>query len=516
MAKKRVAIVGAGAAGMSAAYALSKHPDRYEVTVFDKEPVAGGMASSMDVDPARFGAGHINDGVQGCSPAFANTLRIFRELGFPPEKVEMQISFGQGEDFWTNVFPSPLTERLAPQIRKFGRVLRTVKRLEGALALLPIRALLRLFGLSKDFGERMVYPLAALFFGTGNQTPYVASAILERVFMDPSMRLFEYDERSLLASIPEMYAFQKLSDTYTAWQHKIAEADNVTFLLGHEVLRVVKRTRTRTVLEYRAPSSDAPLCTEFDALILATDADAARTLLGEQAGWLERHVLGGVKYLHDLTVTHTDAEYMRKHYETQFRPGLLARSATDAEFERATKSFRPLYYTYQYPDARAQLEMSFDLTYYQPQLSEDRAHVFQTIFLDRDGCGARWTKREIAGGEVVGERWWKQQSHRWQHYARVVPWMWAINGTRGTYYAGAWTGEWLDERCTWGLGVTDVVPAVLNMHEIGITSGFAAAYRLGADFPHLDDEECTRLFRLYMGLSHGSRLRKEDRKGVVA
>jgi hypothetical protein len=200
----RIAIVGAGAAGLSAAYALSKHPDKFTVTVFEKEPVAGGMASSMDVDPAQCGASYINDGVQGCSPAFANTLRIFRDLGYPPEKVDMQcashtssrvflfshyisslpslhldrISFGKDETFWTNVFPSPLTERLASDISKFGRVLKTVKLLEGLLALLPIYALLRLFGLSKDFGERMVYPLAALFFGTGNQTPYVASSIL--------------------------------------------------------------------------------------------------------------------------------------------------------------------------------------------------------------------------------------------------------------------------------------------------------------------------------------------------
>lgn len=41
----------------------------------------------------------------------------------------------------------------------------------------------------KDFGEVIVYPLVALFFGTGNQTPFISSAILERVFMDPNMRL---------------------------------------------------------------------------------------------------------------------------------------------------------------------------------------------------------------------------------------------------------------------------------------------------------------------------------------
>ena len=51
---------------------------------------------------------------------------------------------------------------------------------------------------------------------------------------------------------------------------------------------------------------------EFDSLILATDAESALTILGKEATWMERHVLGGVKYLHDLTVTHMDTEYMRK------------------------------------------------------------------------------------------------------------------------------------------------------------------------------------------------------------
>lgn len=60
-------------------------------------------------------------------------------------------------------------------------------------------------------------------------------------------------------------------------------------------------------------------------------------------------------------------------------------------------------------------------------------------------------------------------------------------------YAGAWS--------------------VLNMHELAVTSGFAAAYQLGAEYPFKDDEDCSRLFKLYLGLSHGSRLRKEDRKG---
>jgi hypothetical protein len=104
--------------------------------------------------------------------------------------------------------------------------------------------------------------------------------------------------------------------------------------------------------------------------------------------------------------------------------------------------------------------MSFDLTFYQPQLSASpgQPHVYQTIFLDKDGSGELWTKSKIKPDSIIGEKWWKQQSHRWQHYAWVVPWMWMINGTRKTLYtlflefialfslnlygsyAGAWTG----------------------------------------------------------------------------
>lgn len=87
---KRVCIVGAGASGMSAAYAFSRHPDKFQVTVFDRQTVSGGMATSIDIDAEKYGASYINDGVQGCSPVFANTLRMFRMIGFEPTEVGMQ------------------------------------------------------------------------------------------------------------------------------------------------------------------------------------------------------------------------------------------------------------------------------------------------------------------------------------------------------------------------------------------------------------------------------------------
>ncbi|KAB5588415.1 hypothetical protein CTheo_8144 [Ceratobasidium theobromae] len=512
MSKTRVCIVGAGAAGMSCAFALSKHPDKFEITIFDKQSEAGGMATSIPIDPERYGATYINDGVQGCSPAFANTIKLFKLLGYECSEVGMQISFGIKSTFWSNVFPSPLIRTFQSDISKFGRALKTIKRLELIFAFIPIKRMLSLFRFNPEFGNRMVYPLAALFFGTGNQTPYVSSAILARVFLDPNMRLFEFNERSLLASIPTMFAFPRLGEVYCALQREVEANSGAVFRLGCEVRSVVRRKGMGgIVIEYVQGESGDLKSEMFDELVMATDADTALKVLGKSASWMELKVLGSVKYLHDVTITHNDPEYMNKHYETQFKDSLAAEPSQDEHGEddreaiqTAKNEFRPLYYTKQYEEDKSKIEMSFDLTHYQPQFKgkastasgkgldhtphEEKPmeqHVFQTIFLDRDTSESMWTWREIRENKRIKEKWWKQ-SHRWQHYAKVVPWMMFINGKNHTYFAGAWT--------------------VLNMHELAVTSGFAAAYRLGAKFPFSGDAECERLFKLYLGLSHGARM----------
>lgn len=53
---KRIVIIGAGAAGMSTAKALSASPD-FNVSVIERTSVCGGMATSVDIDSSKFGGG---------------------------------------------------------------------------------------------------------------------------------------------------------------------------------------------------------------------------------------------------------------------------------------------------------------------------------------------------------------------------------------------------------------------------------------------------------------------------
>ena len=110
----------------------------------------------------------MNDGVQGGSPVFKHTFRYFHKYNYHEQQVELQVSFGKGKDrFWTNAFPTHLVKEHQADIKKFGRVLKIIRYLMPVLGIVPIRIMLKLFRFDKDFGEKMVLPLIALFLGTG-------------------------------------------------------------------------------------------------------------------------------------------------------------------------------------------------------------------------------------------------------------------------------------------------------------------------------------------------------------
>lgn len=53
---------------MSCAATLAQHPERFNVTVIERGPFCGGQATSIPLDEKKFGAGWMNNGVQGGSP----------------------------------------------------------------------------------------------------------------------------------------------------------------------------------------------------------------------------------------------------------------------------------------------------------------------------------------------------------------------------------------------------------------------------------------------------------------
>src|SRR6201996_5650707 len=173
--RKRVLIVGAGAAGMSTAYHLSQHPEKYDITLIDAVDYCGGQAFSIPLNKERHGASWFNQGVQGGSYIFHHTLTMFARQGFHADPVNLQVSFGKGETFWTNVFPTELIKKHQSEVHRLGLAINLMRWFEIFFALIPMRIFFKLWLFSEEFTNAVALPMVALFLGTGNETPNVPS-----------------------------------------------------------------------------------------------------------------------------------------------------------------------------------------------------------------------------------------------------------------------------------------------------------------------------------------------------
>jgi len=381
-------------------------------------------------------------------------MNILTEHGFHTEPVHMMISFGKNKTAWTNYADSELTKRLEKDIARFKSTLQLINKLECIFIFLPISKVLKWFGYSDEFMNEMVFPLTALFFGTGNQTPNVSCAIMARVFLDDDLRLFDYDTKRLLSQTPEMFAFPNLTEMYET----IVSMSGAKYFRNRPV-KSVRRDKGRVYV------TDDKGCQEtFDAIVFACDAENALNVLKDPS-FMEEQTLGNVRYFNDLIVTHEDEAYMTELYELhKDRDQYLVR----------TDSNDP-----------TKIEMSFDLSNYQPQLKkirDEKQHVFQTIFLDDENQDT-WTYNQINPDKIMYKHWWRQFSHTWRHFAFSVPLMRYIQGRQKTFYAGAYT--------------------LVNTHEAAVMSGLAAAYRLGAPYPFDHDALARKQFNHYLMMIHG-------------
>ena len=445
---------------MAAAWSLSRHPDKFQVTLIEPCPVPGGVACTLSLPDGT----PVNYGVQGGTPtSHQNTIEFMKEFGCSVGEAQLDVSFGRGDFNWKNYGEtSQLQKDLKDEINRFGKVMWWVSLFEFFTIFFSIETVLGLCRFSEDFRFRMVYPLVALFFGTGNQTPHVSAGVIARVFLDRSLALFAYDPERLVSEQPTNIAFNDLQSFYERVSKKVGGEgeDKNHCLFGTRVVGIertgakrggvhVKVVSEKEGDQWRAGGPQPNLgqeefltnqklrvevverVLEFDEIILACPADVSLALLGEGAGYWERQVLSSVEYFSDLTITHTDEIYMKEKNEVDDRAIYFIRTCPNE------------------PDC---LEMGFDLSGYQPELkkkapsqispsscssssSSSSDRIFQTIFLDQTRSDL-WSIGEIDKTKILDRAWWSAFSHTYKHFRRVVPWVWALQGRRNTWFAG--------------------------------------------------------------------------------
>jgi predicted NAD/FAD-binding protein len=500
---------------MSTAYHLSNHPDKFDVTLIDAVGYCGGQAFTIPLDKEYYGASWQNQGVQGGSYIFHHTLTMFHRQGFYADPVNLQVSFGRDKLFWSNVFPTEILTKHQSEIKRMYYVIKILRWTEVLFGLMPLKLVMKLFLFSDEFINTVTLPMTALFLGTGNATPVTPTIMFERLMTSPTYGMwYPPDKTSIVHNQPPMVVFPHFSNFYETWKNDLIKR-GVTVRLSTELTQVVRRGKDGVIvrLKPRTPEPDghnavngdphAPQGEEvYDELVLCCLADTAKTVLGKQASWREKRVLGSAKFSDDITITHNDSDYMKKHYENFYTPdkAVTHTAGVDqtARLEWAKDNFRPMYYIKMYPEDTTKLEMCFDASNYQSQFPDKvpfEQHVFQTIFLNKDRDSKLWSDKEIREDKIIRKDWWHQLCHTYTHYLFVVPFMMFLQARKNTRYAAAWT--------------------LVNAHEVAVMSGIAAAVDLGAEYP--EDLEHDRFaflcFRMYYLLAYGKWYRRNYTKG---
>jgi predicted NAD/FAD-binding protein len=510
---------------MTCAHHLAEHPDKFDVTLVDAVDYCGGQAYSIPLDKEKTGASWLNQGVQGGSYIFHHTMTMFSRNGFWADPVKLQVSFGKDDQFWTNVFPTKMLKKHASEVKRFFYMLKIVRTFEIFFALLPIKYLVKLFWFSTEFANVVALPMVALFLGTGNYAPEVPSMVLERLCTSPTYGMwYPPDKNSIASNQPPMVVFPNFSEFYETWRKNLVKK-GVKVRLSTEVTRITRRDKTGVTVKIigRTPAKDnhntdsawvpdsvdnsnadadkVETTEEYDEIVLCVLTDTAKRLLKPTITGLESKILGSAKFANDVTVTHTDTDYMRKHYENFYNPDQAVSEINGQSMQERTDfakdNFKPMYLIKMYPQDLTKLEMCFDCTNYQAQFPPSVPfdnHVFQTIFLNKERDGHLWSIDEIDESKIIRKDWWHQLCHSFTHYLFVVPWMWLLQGKRHTRYAAAWT--------------------MVNAHEVACISGISAAVDLGADYPEdLERDQFALLsFRLYYLLAYGRWYRRKATK----
>ena len=485
--RERVIILGGGAAGCAAAFALARarrdgddvddddddddDEDVFDVELLERETRLGGVATTEFVGERVV----INDGVQGGTVSYANVARLMRECGVEePRRVEARVSFGRGTTGWRNHGPpTALVEELREDIERFAKTLRAIERFEALYAFVSVERALRWHGHSKAFRDLVVYATTALFFGTGNCTKKVSSVLLARVFNDDRLRLYDYDPVRFMSEAPKMFAFPRFDEVYGKIGDEVRRRGG-KITLGARVDKVERRSK-RGVKVYFENANGEREVRECDRVIFACNTEQSKAMLdaGSGTSMMERMIFRNIEYFDDVSVTHSDEAYMKRHYEV-------------------AEDVRDMYFIKSYEDDPSLCEMSFDLTAYQPFAEGTNGErVYQSIFLNAKRDKARWTRDEIDPKRVMLVKWWRQFGHTVRHFTRAVPFWRFVQNKRRTLYAGSYT--------------------MVNTHEIAVISGLIAAYRCGAEYPFADDALASLQFDLYASIIHGIKRRRRAR-----
>lgn len=297
----RIAVVGAGVAGLGSAYLLSR---AHHIDLFERDRRAGGHANTVVHDGLALDTGFLVFNERN----YPLLCRLFGELGVRSHESEMSFSVscsacgleysGRRPFAQAHNLASP---RFHSLLREIGRWLRTARRSldEADYEHASLSSYLDERGYSERFRRHFLVPLTAALWSAppGRALEFPASS---------AIRFFENHGMLGLGR----FRWRTVSGGSSAYVDAIRERLGGSLRLG---LGVRSIRRHADGVELRTDDGELR---RYDEVVIATHADEALALL-EDASDEERRSLGGFEYAVNHTVLHTDSSFLPRAQRAQ-------------------------------------------------------------------------------------------------------------------------------------------------------------------------------------------------------
>ncbi|KAI9350122.1 hypothetical protein BDR26DRAFT_833258 [Obelidium mucronatum] len=330
-APKRVAVIGSGVSGLSAAWLLSRDTDKFKVTLFEKGDYFGGHTHTVDApalnNPAETVG--VDTGFIVCNPiTYPNFLAFLKEVEVPLQNSDMSfaVSRNRGEFEWNgnnlntlfaqreNLFNLSMW-KMVSQVLRFNGQADTIAQeaddlefdVNGTVredakahpyAKMTLAEFFKQFGYSKFFYQNYIVPMTAAIWSTPANMTFDKFPLLTLVRFMRNHILLQTNDR------PKWMTVDGGSRNYV--KKVISKLSDAR--LNVDIKSVVRNKSNGTVTITDATGKKEV----FDHVIFATHSDQALRLLGDDASPEERQILGAIKFLNNRAVLHRDQDLMPK------------------------------------------------------------------------------------------------------------------------------------------------------------------------------------------------------------
>ena len=309
MTRRRVAVVGAGVAGLTAAYVLQRDAD---VTLYETDSRLGGHAHTQEVSVSDGKALAIDTGfIVHNERTYPTLRRLFGELDVATQESEMSMSIVCGECGLeyaggrgiSGLIPSVSTIFNGRYLRMLGEVKRFHRQAKELLAgeddAETLSGFLRRGNFSRYFASHFVTPLISA----------VWSCAPSQAGEYPARYLFVFLSNHGALSVHGSPTWRTVAGGSARYVEKVAKG--LSAIQTSTPVRAI--TRSGAGVEVRDDSDDA---VRYDGVVIATHPDQALAML-TQPTVNERDVLGAIGYTRNSTLLHTDRSVLPRRSRAQ-------------------------------------------------------------------------------------------------------------------------------------------------------------------------------------------------------